>query len=148
MPTVNHSAKLAAAIMTALIGDTALSAIAGSRIYAGRAAQGSALPRIVWHGISTVSDHSHNSATTSDAGIDDSLVQFDCEARTMTGCHALTDALAAVLDGAAIHGGAADLQACFRESGGFSQPMDLDTGDGVTEAHRISTTYRFLWRDN
>ena len=147
MPTINHSAKLAVSLMATLGAHAALTDLVASRIYGGRAAQGSPLPRIVWHDISSVSDHTHDSATTSDPRIEDTIVQFDCEARTLSGCRAVADAIAEALNGASPGGAAADIQAAFKESGGFSQPLDHDSGDGVHEAHRYSVDYRILWRD-
>ena len=147
MPTINHSANLATALTAALSAAGALTAIVGTRIYAGRAAQKSALPRIIWHEISSQPQHCHDSATSSDPGTEDTIIQFDCEARTLTGCRAIADAIGEAINGATISGAAALLQGCFRESGGFAQAMDHQTGDGVTEAHRLSVDYRILWRD-
>ena len=147
MPTTNHSANFAAALQAALADAVALSALIGARLYSGRAAQGSDLPRLIWHEISSLPDHCHDSATSSDAGIESTIVQFDCEARTLSGCRAVADAISAALDGAVIAGDDAILQACFRESGGRAQALDHLTGDGVTEAHRLSVDFRILWRD-
>ena len=147
MPVSNHSAKLAASLMAALGAHAALTALVSTRIYGGRAAQGSALPRVIWRDISSVSEHTHDSATTSDPGIEDTIVQFDCEARTLSGCRAVADAIAEALNGASPGGATADIQASFKEGGGFAQPLDHDSGDGVHEAHRYSVDYRILWRD-
>ncbi|MES2706078.1 MAG: DUF3168 domain-containing protein [Verrucomicrobiota bacterium] len=147
MPAVNHSANLAVSLVAVLRNHAPLAALVGARIFGGMAAQGSAMPRIIFHEISSNNDHQHDSATTEDPGIDETLIQFDCEARTLSAARAVTDAIAGVLNGAAPGGSPADLQGCFREPGGFAQPMDRDTGDGVAEAHRISVTYRILWRD-
>ena len=151
MPTVNHTAKLAASIVTLLKAHAALTALIGAgslaRLYSGRAVQGSALPRVIFHEISHVSEAQHDSATASDPGVDDSIVQFDIEARSLSGARAVVDAIAEVFNGAAPGGSPANIQASFRESGGFAQPMDYQVGDGVTEAHRISVDYRFRWKD-
>lgn len=147
MPTVNHSAKLAVSLMAALGAHGALTALVGTRIYGGRAAQGSPLPRVVWHEISSVPEHAHDSATTTDPGIEDTIIQFDVEARTLSGCRAVADAIGEALNGASPGGAAANIQAAFREGGGFAQPLDHDSGDGEHEAHRLSVDYRILWRD-
>lgn len=151
MPTVNHSANLATSLMVALKAHAALTALIGSgsacRLYSDRAAQGSALPRVIWHEITSTPEHTHDSATSDDAGIEDSIIQFDIEDRKLSGCRAVADAISEALNGAKLGGAAADIQAAFRESGGFAQPLDHQTGDGVTEAHRLSVDYRLLWRD-
>lgn len=151
MPTVNHSSKLISSIVAAIKGNATVTALIGSgssaRVYGGRAAQNSALPRIILHEISTTDDYQHDSATSTDPGITDSVIQFDCEGRTMTAARSVVDALAGLFGGAAITSTTAHIQAGFRESGGFSQPLDYDSGDGEDEAHRISTDFRFLWRD-
>jgi hypothetical protein len=148
MPTVNHSVNFATSLQAALLAAVGLSALISARLYAGRAAQGSALPRVIWHEISSLPDHCHDSATSDDPGIEDTLVQFDCEGRTLSACRTVADAISEALNGATITGDQALLQGCFRESGSLSQAMDHLSGDGVTEAHRLSVTYRFLWRDN
>lgn len=140
MPAVNHSAKLAATL-TAWLGT-----LAGGRVYCGRAPQGSPLPRIVWHEIVTTRDHAHDSGTTADAGVEDTVVQFDCEARTPTECRALADVLASLADGGT-YSGPAIIQGGFRETGGAVEALDYATGDGMAEAYSISTDYRFFWRD-
>jgi hypothetical protein len=151
MPAVNHSVKMATSLMVALKAHGALTALIGvgtaCRLYSGRAAQGSALPRVIWHEITSTPEHTHDSATTSDPGIEDSIVQFDVEGRTLSGCRAVADAISEALNGAKPAVGVADIQAAFRESGGFAQAMDYQTGDGVTEAHRLSVDYRLMWRD-
>lgn len=147
MPAVNHSANLMTSLVAALKAHAPLFSLTGSRIFGGRAAQGSPLPRIVFHEISTNGDHQHDSGTTADAGVDDTIIQFDCEARTLSGCREVADAIGGALNGATGTDGPAELQACFRESGGYAQPLDEDTGDGVTESHRLSVDYRILWRD-
>lgn len=151
MPAVNHSAKMATSLMVAMKAHGALTALIGAgaacRLYSGRAAQGSALPRVVWHEITSTPEHTHDSATTADPGMEDTIVQFDIEARHLSGCRAVADAISEALNGAKPGGAAADLQAAFRESGGFAQPLDYQTGDGITEAHRLSVDYRIIWRD-
>lgn len=150
MPTVNHSAKLAASIVAALAARAPLTALVGTRIFGGMAQQGSPLPRVIFHEIASTTDHQHDSATTSDPGIEETVIQFDCEARTLSGCRAVADAIAEVFNGArpgVIGIGGADIQASFKDSGGFAQNMDHDSGDGVTESHRWLVDYRFLWRD-
>lgn len=151
MPSVNHSARLAASLITAMRGSSALTALVGSgssaRIYGGMAVQGASLPRVIFHDVSTLNSHTHDSATTSDAGIDESIVQFDCEARTLSIARQVVDEISALLNGAIITGGSATIQASFRDSGGFSQPMAYDSGDGVAEGHRISVDYRIFWKD-
>lgn len=147
MPTVNHSAYFAAALHAALTTHAPLTALVATRIYSGLAPQASALPRIIWHDITSTSDHEHDSATSDDPGTEESVVQFDIEARTMSDCRTITDALAGLLNGASIQGETADLQGCWKDSNGFAQPLDYDTGDGVGEGHRLSIDYRFRWRD-
>ena len=151
MPTINHSVNLAVSLMVALKAHAALTALIGSgndcRLYSGRAAQDSTLPRVIWHEITSTPDHTHDSATSDDAGIEDTIVQFDIEARSLSGCRAVADAISSALNGASPGGASADIQAAFRESGGFAQPLDHQTGDGITEAHRLSVDYRLLWRD-
>ncbi len=151
MPAVNHSVKMATSLMVAMKAHGALTALIGAgtacRLYSGRAAQGSTLPRVIWHEITSTPEHTHDSATTSDPGIEDSIVQFDIEARALSGCRAVADAISEALNGAKPAVGVADIQAAFRESGGFAQAMDYQTGDGVTEAHRLSVDYRLMWRD-
>lgn len=146
MPAANHSAKLAETVMQALLGCAPVTGLVGARIYSGRAAQGSALPRLIWHEIASTPEHCHDSASSGDAGIENTIMQFDIEARTLSGCRALADEISACLSGATVSGTAL-LQACFRESGGYAQPLDQLTGDGMTEAHRLSVDYRILWRD-
>jgi hypothetical protein len=148
MPAVNHSAKLAARLVAVLAASAPLSALVGSRVFGGLAPERSPLPRIIFHEISTVRDHQHDSATATDAGVDETLMQFDIEAGTPSAARAVSDALAETLDGAAFPGPPADLQACFRDAGEFGQPLDYDTGNGVAAAHRYSVTYRILWRDS
>ena len=151
MPTVNHSANLATSLMVTLKAHAALTALIGAgtlaRLYSGRAEQGSALPRVIWHEITSTPEHTHDSATTADPGMEDTIVQFDIEARALSGCRAVADAISEALNGASPGGAAADIQAAFRESSGFAQPLDHQTGDGVTEAHRLSVDYRLIWRD-
>ena len=89
MPTVNHSAYFAAALHAALTAHAPLAALVSTRIYSGLAPQGSALPRIIWHDITSASDHEHDSATSDDPGTEESVVQFDIEARTMSDCLSL-----------------------------------------------------------
>ena len=151
MPTINHSVNLAVSLMVTLKAHAALTALIGSgndcRLYSGRAAQDSALPRVIWHEITSTPDHTHDSATSDDAGIEDTIVQFDIEARRLSECRSVADAISGALNGASPGGASADIQAAFRESGGFAQPLDHQTGDGITEAHRLSVDYRLLWRD-
>ena len=151
MPAINHSAKLAQSVVTLLKAHANLTALIGAgslaRLYGGRAVQGSPLPRVIFHEITHTSEAQHDSATASDPGVDVSVLQFDCEARTLSGARAVADAIAEVFNGGAPGGSPADIQASFRDSGGFAQPMDHQAGDGVTEAHRISVDYRFLWKD-
>lgn len=143
----NHSANLITAVYAVLTSNADLSALVGSRIYGGRAAQGSALPRIIFHEISNVAEALHDTFTSNDPGIDDTVLQFDCEGRTLTDARAVADALSDVLHGVISNSADAEIQGAFRESGGFAQPLDYLTGDGVTEAHRLSVDFRFLWRD-
>lgn len=151
MPAVNHSANLAASIRNALRAYAPMTALVGfgasARIYGGMAQQGSALPRIIFHEIAGTTDHTHDSATTTDPGIEETVIQFDCEARTLSECRAVADVLAAVFNGASPGGSPASIEASFKESGGFAQPMTYDSGDGVAESHRWLVDYRFLWRD-
>ncbi len=151
MPTINHSAKLATSLLALLKAHGALTALVGSgdscRIYGGRAAQNSAFPRVIFHEIFQGGDHQHDSATSADAGVAETIIQFDVEARTLSGCRAVADAIAECLDGASPGGTPANIQAIFREGGGGAQVMDHDTGDGVAEAHRLLTDYRIIWRD-
>jgi len=151
MPTINHSVKLISAIIAAIKGNAAITALIGSgasaRLYGGRAAQNSALPRIIFHEISTTDDYQHDSGTSTDAGITESVIQFDAEGRTLTAARGLVDALAALFSGATITSATAHIQAGFRESGGFSRPLEHDSGDGEKESHRISSDFRFLWKD-
>lgn len=147
MPAVNHSAKLAAAIVAAMRAHGDLSALVSTRIYGGIAAQGSALPRVIFHEISSVTDYSHDSASSTDPGVEDSIIQFDIEALTLSGCRSVADAIAGLFGGARITGATANIQGAFRESGGFAQPLAYDSGTSVTEAHRVSVDYRFLWCD-
>jgi hypothetical protein len=146
MPTINHSAKFAKALTAALTGHAALTDLVSTRIYCSLAAQGSALPRIVWHDITSTSDHSHDSATTSDPGCEESVVQFDIECRTPSDCRAVADALASLLNGASLTHPDALIPGVFKDSNGFSQSLEHDT-DGTGEGHRLSVDYRFFWRD-
>ena len=79
--------------------------------------------------------------------MEDTIVQFDIEARRLSECRSVADAISEALNGASPGGAAADIQAAFRESSGFAQPLDHQTGDGITEAHRLSVDYRLIWRD-
>lgn len=146
MPTINHSAKFAKALTSALAGHAALTALVSTRIFCGLAAQGSALPRIIWHDITSTTEHTHDSATTSDPGCEESVVQFDIEARTPSGCRAVADDLAELLNGASLTHADALIQGAFKDSNGFSQAIEHDS-DGTGEGHRLSVDYRFLWRD-
>ncbi len=147
MPTVNHSVKMVTTLRAALIAHAGIAALVGARIYGGRAQQGSALPRIIFHEIASTSEHTHDSATTTDPGIEETVIQFDCEGRTLSDARAVADTISEAINGAMIPGPPAHLQACFKDSNGFAQPLDLATGDGITEAHRFSVDYRILWRD-
>ena len=145
MPTVNHSAKLAATL-TALLAASPASALVAARIYAAHAPQASALPRVVWHEIASMPSHCHDSATTSDPGLEETVIQIDIEGRTLTACRAVADAIAVSLDGGT-YLGVAHILAGFRETSGSAQALDYSTGDGEAEAYRLSIDYRLLWRD-
>lgn len=156
MPAVNHSANLFVTLVAALKGHAALVALIGAgaaaRLFAGRAAQGSALPRVIFHEISVVEDYTHDSATAADSGLTHTIVQFDCEGRTATAARAVMDTINEVLGGATIAGARpgvapANVQASFRESGGFGQDLAYDSGDGVAEGHRLSSSFKLIWRD-
>lgn len=148
MPAVNHSAKLITTLRAALVAHAAIASQVAERIYGGRAPQGSDLPRIIFHEIASNSEHQHDSATNSDPGTEETIIQFDCEGRTLSAARAVADAIAEALNGAIIPGPPAHLQGCFKEGNGFVQPLDIQTGDGITEAHRLSVDYRILWRDS
>lgn len=150
MPVTNQSSDLIAAIVAAVRDyDGQIWESGNQRIYSGMAPQNGELPRIIIHEITQADEYGHDSATASDPGVSESTIQFDCEAISITDARALADDMANLFGGAIIQtSGQASIQASFRDGSGFSQPLDLDTGNGDFEAWRHSIDFRFLWKSS
>ena len=142
----NHHSNLAAAAVTAIREHDALGLLLGTRIYGVVAAQGSQLPRIVFHHITDSPSYDHDSASSEDAGVSESVYQFDCEGVTATQARGIVDSLDELFSGMSKKIGSADIQAAFSE-GIFSQQIKHDEDAGTNQGVRMSREIRFLWRD-
>ena len=116
-----------AAIRQELVDDTAVAALAVARVYPQMAAQGAALPYLVYSRISTDRPRHLLSA----AGITSARVQVDCYASTYSGAKTLADKVRLCLDGlraTTIGSGSSTLFvrhiALDSERDGFDNPID------------------------
>jgi hypothetical protein len=91
-----------AAIYSKLSGDTALSALVGTRIFPAIAPANTATPYVVWQKIA--SSYASTHAEAAGQGID--LIQFACFASTFDAADAVRAALISTLDNQSLSNGA------------------------------------------
>lgn len=132
-------------LRTAMVGNTALSALAGARMYLASAPQGAGYPRIIWHVITDVQDVTHDSGTATQPAAD-VTVQFEIEALSQDAVHAMRDALASLWTGYRGSGTLTCIDSAF-PAAGSDYRESYNAGDGTAEVFRLTKDFEFSWRE-
>ena len=120
---------------TILANDAGVSALVSTKIYWNEIPQGKTKPVICLHLVSEI--NSHTMSGTVD--LENSIVQVDCWAETLTDATALSDAAKTALDGYSGTVGSTTFQGVFKQS----ERQDVSKpSNGNGKLHRVSSDYQ------